>query len=183
MNTIQLKIQFGQRKGKLLQYPALPGLRPTLARSRDVLFNWVQKLSEFTCLDAFAGTGILGIQALCLGAKHVDFIETQAPLIQCIEEHLKTMNFQSQSSLYAIPAKHTVKKLTKRYDMIFFDPPFDNVTLAQDLWDDLVNKDLIYKDCLIYLEIPKNTVLEFCHTTQLKHKQIGDVWIYLLQYS
>ncbi len=183
MNTIELQIQFGQRKGKLLQYPAVPGLRPTLARSRDVLFNWIQKLSEFRCLDAFAGTGILGIQALCLGAKHVDFIEMQAPLITCLEQHLKAMNLQSRSSLYTASAKQAIKNLTKRYDMIFLDPPFDNITLAQDLWDDLVNKDLVSKDCLIYLEIPKNSIFHFCHTTLLKHKQIGDVWIYLLQYG
>jgi len=183
MNTIQLQIQFGQRKGKILQYPALPGLRPTLARSRDVLFNWVQKMTDFVCLDAFAGTGILGLQALCLGAKHVDFVETQQPLIQYLEKNLKEMSLLSQSTLYPSTAKEALKKFSKRYDMLFLDPPFDNISLAQDLWDELLHKDLIAKDCLIYLEIPKNAELPLSHTVQLKHKQIGDVWIYLLQYS
>ena len=179
---IQLQIQFGQRKGRVLQYPAVPGLRPTLARSRDVLFNWVQKLSDFTCLDAFAGTGILGLQALCLGAKHVDFIETQAILTQHIDQNLQKMDLKNQSTVYTGTASDAVKKLTHGFDMLFLDPPFEQISLASDLWNELVKKGLINKECLIYLEIPKNAVLSLPHTTQLKHKQIGDVWIYLLQY-
>ncbi len=183
MNTLSLQIQFGQRKGKILQYPALPGLRPTLARSRDVLFNWIQKMPEFVCLDAFAGTGILGVQALCLGAKHVDFIEPQPLLIGAMEKHLKQMGLSSQANLYPSSAKDALKKLSSRYNMIFLDPPFENVALAQILWDELVLRDLVSKECLIYLEIPKDSTCPLSHTTQLKHKQIGDVWIYLLQYT
>jgi len=180
---IALQIQFGQRKGKVLHYPEVPGLRPTLARSRDVLFNWIPKCTDWRCLDAFSGTGILGIQALCLGAKHVDFIEPQEIMTHHIDRYLKAMDLKAQSTIYTAKAADTVKKLSQSYNLVFFDPPFGAIHLASDLWIELLKAGLIQDKCLVYLEVPRNTVLSLPHTTQLKHKQIGDVWIYLLQYG
>jgi 16S rRNA (guanine966-N2)-methyltransferase len=179
---ICVNIQFGEHKGKIFQYPIMEGLRPTLARSRDVLFNWVQRLDGKHCLDLFAGTGILGMQALCLGATHVDFIEKNIKACSFIEKHLKTIKYENKSTVLAISVEEALKKLSQPYDMIFIDPPFEHFPLAQKAWDQLLDLKLIKPNAFIYLEIPKNIQMQLPKTTVLKHKQIGDVWIYLLQY-
>ncbi|MBM4222320.1 MAG: hypothetical protein FJ161_00735 [Gammaproteobacteria bacterium] len=183
-----IEIQFGLFKGKKLKYPDRIALRPSLARVRDVLFNWLGNLSHKKCLDLFAGTGILGIQSLCLGAEYVDFVEADRPLADALKIHLETMRFSTCAHVTYGLAAHFLKNIKnhpKIYDIIFLDPPFDNLTLLDDLW--AILPMLCNDSTIIYLEHPKNIPFkapcdfryEFIY---LKNKQIGEVSIYLIQY-
>ena len=72
----QLRVIGGQWRGRRLTFPDLPGLRPTPDRVRETLFNWLAPvLPGARCLDLFAGSGALGIEALSRGAAEVVFVE------------------------------------------------------------------------------------------------------------
>ena len=82
----QVRIVGGRLKRRLLDVLDRPGLRPTPDRVRETLFNWLgQDLSGWTCTDAFAGTGALGLEAVSRGAALVTLIERDPELYR----HLK----------------------------------------------------------------------------------------------
>src|SRR5258707_1871001 len=78
----QVRIIGGQWKRTKLDVADRPGLRPTPDRVRETLFNWLgQDLAAWRCVDAFAGTGALGLEAASRGAADVLLVATQASLL------------------------------------------------------------------------------------------------------
>src|SRR5512133_3644612 len=78
----EIRIIGGQYRRIKLQVADKPGLRPTPDRVRETLFNWLgQDLSGWRCLDAFAGTGVLGFEAASRGAAQVLLVEQDAALV------------------------------------------------------------------------------------------------------
>ncbi len=103
-----------------------PGLRPTPDRVRETLFNWLgQDMTGLRCVDAFAGTGALGLEAASRGAADVLLIEPEAKLmaqLQTIKTKLKadTVRLQRGDGIAIL------KALPKgSVDVVFIDPPFD----------------------------------------------------------
>src|SRR5215831_14365771 len=85
----RVRIVAGALRGSRLDVPALPGLRPTPDRVRETLFNWLMPVIDGArCLDLFAGTGALGIEALSRGAAWTDFVETDPRLAQALRDNL-----------------------------------------------------------------------------------------------
>jgi len=85
----RLRIVAGKWRSRLLQIIDEPELRPTPERIRETLFNWLSPATAGArCLDLFAGTGVLGIEALSRGAAHVVFIEKSATLAGAIRKNL-----------------------------------------------------------------------------------------------
>ena len=102
-----------------------PGLRPTPDRVRETLFNWLgQDLTGRVCLDAFAGTGALGLEAASRGAHQVVLIEQDAQLVQQLNAHVvqlkaaqvKVQRTDALTALASWPAQTA--------DLVFLDPPF-----------------------------------------------------------
>ena len=92
-HTNQLRIIGGQWRGRRLEFPDLPGLRPTPDRVRETLFNWLAPvLPGARCLDLFAGSGALGIEALSCGAAEVVFVERQPRAVHALRENLARLN-------------------------------------------------------------------------------------------
>ena len=72
----RVRIIGGDCRGRLLQFPDAPGLRPTTDRVRETLFNWLQfEIQGARCLDLFAGSGVLGFEAASRSAGHVVLVE------------------------------------------------------------------------------------------------------------
>jgi 16S rRNA (guanine966-N2)-methyltransferase len=181
--SLQVQIQFGLYKGKILRYHNPPAcLRPTLARARDVLFNWLPQWQGLSCWDLFAGTGILGIQSLCLGAKHVSFVETQLSLRTQLQTHLRAMNLDSQARCFdkALPA--ALESLPESVDRVFMDPPFGHLELYYEIAASEIFAAKLAKDAIIYVELPQTAMLSPFQKI-IKQKQLGDVSIYLVHDS
>src|SRR5690349_6524231 len=84
-----LRIIGGQWRGRKLHFPALPGLRPSPDRVRETLFNWLAPtLAGSRCLDLFAGSGALGLEALSRGAQQCWFVDSANAACRRIQEHL-----------------------------------------------------------------------------------------------
>jgi len=104
-----------------------PGLRPTPDRVRETLFNWLgQDLSSWRCLDAFAGTGVLGFEAASRGAVQVQLVELDAALVA----QLKRVQTQLEADAVQVIRGDAVAALrhapAASLDLIFLDPPFDS---------------------------------------------------------
>jgi 16S rRNA (guanine966-N2)-methyltransferase len=150
----KVRIVGGILRGSKLAVPNLPGLRPSSDRVRETLFNWLSPVIEGSrCLDLFAGTGSLGIEALSRGASSVTFVENQALLAEQLIANLQRLKIE-QAKVNRSDALMTLKGPSRPYDIVFIDPPFDH-----DMWDEVIY--LLQEGCwlaqnaYIYLETPK----------------------------
>jgi 16S rRNA (guanine(966)-N(2))-methyltransferase RsmD len=121
-----VRIIGGVWKRTRLKVADKPGLRPTPDRVRETLFNWLgTDLSGWCCLDAFAGTGVLGFEAASRGAAQVLLVEHDAQLITQLGE-LKARLGASAISLQRGDGLLTLQKASPAsLDLVFLDPPFD----------------------------------------------------------
>ncbi len=124
----RVRIIGGTLRGSRLAVPEVPGLRPTPDRVRETLFNWLAPvIVGARCLDLYAGTGALGIEALSRGAAAVDFVEADARLAAHLRANLARL--KQQAEVYPDDALAFLARSDGRYDLVFLDPPF-----AADAW-------------------------------------------------
>jgi 16S rRNA (guanine(966)-N(2))-methyltransferase RsmD len=149
----QVRIIGGQWKRTRLDVPDRPGLRPTPDRVRETLFNWLgQDLAGWRCVDAFAGTGALGLEAASRGAADVLLLEADAALVdalRAVAKRLDAANVRVQrgnalTALAGLPAGSV--------DLVFLDPPFD-----ADLFDKALAaaRPALADAGFVYLEAPR----------------------------
>lgn len=122
----ELRIIGGRLRGRKLRFPDAPGLRPTPDRVRETLFNWLQaRIPGSRCLDLFAGSGALGLEALSRGAAAVVFVESQRTAVQALRETIERFELQAATTLLPIAAERFLKDPPPApFDVVFLDPPF-----------------------------------------------------------
>ena len=149
----KVRIIGGSLRGSKLAVPDLPGLRPTPDRVRETLFNWLMPVIDGArCLDLFAGTGALGIEALSRGAAWVDFVETDGGLAQALRGNLARLR-QSQAGVRGGEALTLLRSPPQRaYDIVFVDPPF-SAALWQDAAQALEAHGWLRDPAWVYLEM------------------------------
>lgn len=121
----EVRILGGTWKRTPLPVPDAPGLRPTPSRVRETLFNWLgQDLSGWRCVDAFAGTGALGLEAASRGATEVLLLEHSAALAA----HLRRTVARLQAQQVRVECGDALVALRRMagqgWDVVFLDPPF-----------------------------------------------------------
>jgi len=148
-----VRIIGGSLRRSRLDVPDAPGLRPTPDRVRETLFNWLAPIIEGArCLDLFAGTGALGIEALSRGAGWVDFVERDPRLAQALRQNLERLR-QTDAAVRCADALQTLAEAPQdAYDIVFVDPPF-----TETLWQPAVTaleNGWLRGGALVYLEMP-----------------------------
>ncbi len=149
----RIRIIGGHLRGSRLDVPALPGLRPTPDRLRETLFNWLQpSIAGARCLDLFAGTGALGIEAISRGAGEVVFVERDGALVQALRGNLQRLKVAA--TVHQASAGDWLGGAAAVFDVVFIDPPF-----ADDHWLDALDRlrsaRLLSVNALIYMESPR----------------------------
>jgi 16S rRNA (guanine966-N2)-methyltransferase len=121
-----VRIIGGQWKRTRLPVADLPGLRPTPDRVRETLFNWLgQDLTGWRCLDAFAGSGALGLEAASRGAADVVLLERDRNAAQGLE-HLRARLVAGAVRVHNADALRWMANCAPAaFDLVFLDPPFD----------------------------------------------------------
>lgn len=120
----QLRIIGGEWRSRRLNFPAIEGLRPTLDRIRETLFNWLQyDVEGRRVLDVFAGSGALGFEALSRGAKQVQFLEKNIQAASQIQSNL-TLLLATNAQVWAGDSLQWLARNSAEYDLVFLDPPF-----------------------------------------------------------
>jgi 16S rRNA (guanine966-N2)-methyltransferase len=149
----QLRIIGGEWRGRKLGFPDVEGLRPTTDRVRETLFNWLQPLIQGArCLDLFAGSGALGLEALSRGAASVSFVDSDRQAVQSLRDNLSLLKEQRGSVLQsdALTLLHNGAP-EKPFDLVFLDPPFRKA-LLQPCLALLCQEGWLSADARIYLE-------------------------------
>ena len=150
----------GSLKGSKLPYKQNKSIRPTESKTKETLFNWLlNDLQGKVCLDMFAGTGSLGIEALSRGAEKVVFVEKQKILSDKLKGNLKRLDVYVYSHvLHANAFSVDFDNLPYKFDILFLDPPFSENLIQRSL--DLIEKaNILSPKGLIYLECEKELQL------------------------
>tara|TARA_Y100001968_G_scaffold113498_1_gene102899 strand:- start:70 stop:672 length:603 start_codon:yes stop_codon:yes gene_type:complete len=155
----------GSLRGSKLPFKENRSIRPTEGKTKETLFNWLlNDLEGKTCLDMFAGTGSLGIEALSRGAKEVVFVEKQKKLADSLKINLKRLQVYSSSQvLNANAFSIDFDNLPYKFDILFIDPPFRKNLIQRSL-DFVKSSNLLTPKALIYLEC--ETELELVELTR-----------------
>lgn len=153
----QFRVIGGQWRGRRFSFSALAGVRPTGDRIRETLFNWLQPCIEGArCLDLFAGSGSLGIEALSRGAREVVFVDLKARLLSDIEMHLEVLGCVQQASFHCMDAAAYLKGKDESFDVVFLDPPFGSGVLPE-LCQMLDSGRWLVPSARVYIECERNT--------------------------
>ncbi|OZG75130.1 16S rRNA (guanine(966)-N(2))-methyltransferase RsmD [Hahella sp. CCB-MM4] len=121
-----LRIIGGRHRGRKLQFPVLEGVRPTPDRVRETLFNWLTAhLPGARCLDLFAGSGAIGLEAISRDATEVWFVDSAPAVVDTLKSHLKTLR-EDNAQIFLDDAIAWLKKHRPDvpFDIVFLDPPF-----------------------------------------------------------
>jgi 16S rRNA (guanine966-N2)-methyltransferase len=178
------RIIAGRFRSRQLLIPKHAAVRPTPNRVRETLFNWLMNtIHDSHCLDGFAGSGALGIEALSRGAKQVYFIEKERSILQALETNLSLLKAEGATLINGtMPA--SLGKVTATLDIIFLDPPFRQNLILPSLLA-LQQSTLLKKGTLVYIEMERNVDLQAQLDplwTILKHQKAGSVAYYLIGY-
>lgn len=120
-----LRIIGGQWRGRRLPIADIKGLRPTPDHLRETLFNWLMfDLAGARCLDAFAGSGALGTEALSREAKEVVFIEKAPQAAQTLQANMNTLSCTHGKVMNADTLTWLKTTPATPFDIVFLDPPF-----------------------------------------------------------
>jgi 16S rRNA (guanine966-N2)-methyltransferase len=149
----RVRIIGGEHKGRRLNFPDAPGLRPTADRVRETLFNWLQPvLAGARCMDLFAGSGALGLEAASRGAGFVMFVEKSPKAAARLNEHLNAMQLSDRAQVRNADAGRVIRVSPDQgYDVVFLDPPF-TAGLLERTAQALEQNDWLVPAAWIYLE-------------------------------
>ena len=176
-----VRIIGGGWRGRRVSFPDIPGLRPTPDRVRETLFNWLQeRIAGARCLDLFAGSGALGLEALSRGAKEVVFVEQAVAAARALQEQLIRFGGQARAQVAEMGAARYLRSVPQAFDIVFLDPPFGRDALAE--YVPLLDEGQWLKPgALVYLENEKKTGVPPlpAHWQLLKSKSAGEVGYHL----
>lgn len=127
------------------------GLRPTPDRVRETLFNWLAPtLAGARCLDLFAGSGLLGLEALSRGAGEVVFVDIDGKRLEQIAGHLARLGGLTRAQCVTAPADTFLARPPEPFDLVFLDPPFDRGELDRAVG--ALGGGWLRRDARVYLE-------------------------------
>lgn len=178
----EVRVIGGLWKRSKLPVADKPGLRPTPDRVRETLFNWLgQDLGGWRCLDAFAGSGALGIEAASRGAAEVVLLERDRALAQSLVQTCARLKATTVRVEAADALAWMARCEPRRFELVFIDPPFD----AQ-LFDPALRAaaPLVVDDGWLYLEADRAFGADELAALGLRlHRQAraGAVHFHLLQ--
>ncbi len=180
-NSTQVRIIGGQQRGRLVQFCAIDGLRPTPDRLRETLFNWLMgHLLHARVLDVCAGSGVLAFESLSRGADSAVLIEANPTQARQLSKQAGQLGLSANTIIHTAYAQSVLPTLQGTFDVIFIDPPY-----AQALWhmllDGLFNAQLLHSDSLIYVEADKpldNLSDDFALKIH-KSTKVGQIYAYL----
>ena len=153
--TGSVRIIGGRWRGTRLPVADSPGLRPSADRVRETLFNWLQPaLPGARVLDLFAGTGVLGLEAVSRGAASAQLVEAEPALAQALDAAVGRLGAAGEVAVHRGDALSWLRAQREReFDIAFVDPPF-----AAGLWEPVLAAlpALMAADAWLYVESPSD---------------------------
>jgi len=187
-----MRIVAGRHRGRSLQTPDDLAVRPTADRTREALFNILtsgklsedgsHRLPEARVLDAFAGTGALGLEALSRGAAEAVFMENYAPAIEICRANIAKLGEGERARLIACDVLHP-RAAPAPADIVFLDPPY-NQGFAEKAVLALLKAGWIANGTLVCVELMKAEPFEVPQGfTELDARTYGKAKLVFLKYE
>jgi 16S rRNA (guanine966-N2)-methyltransferase len=152
----RLRIVAGKWRSRLLPVVDEAGLRPTAERIRETLFNWLAPVIEgAACLDLYAGTGALGLEALSRGAKSAVFVENSGNALAGLRSSIADLDAENATVQEADAVAWLTKAKANPFDVVFLDPPFA-ADIAAELCRLLAERSWLSAGAHVYLEQDRN---------------------------
>ncbi|MDX9989712.1 16S rRNA (guanine(966)-N(2))-methyltransferase RsmD [Thiothrix unzii] len=170
MKNNLLRIIGGEWRSRKLKFADVPGLRPTPDRVRETLFNWLQwHVPGARCLDLFAGSGALGLEALSRGARDVVMVEKHPAAAQALRDNLTLLGARNARLVHDDALRYLGRE-TEAFDLIFLDPPFRQ-KLLEPVLEKLFAQALLKQDGMIYLEQESEADTDFARFGLQVHRE------------
>jgi len=179
----ELRIIGGNWRGRRLRFPPSPEIRPTPDRVRETLFNWLAaRVAGARCLDLFAGSGALGLEALSRGAAHVTFVERDGAAARELGARLAEWGAPGAGVEHTDALRFLARPAQQPFDIVFLDPPFAGGILSQAA-DSLERGAWLAPGASIYVECAARDGLPALPPawSLVKAKQAGEVGYHLLE--
>lgn len=179
-----MRVTAGKYKNKQVKTVKSNDVRPTLSKIRESIFNIIQnKVENSSMLDLFAGSGIMGIEAVSRGVNSVTYIEKNPRTARILKENLREFDFEYK--VFIADALKAVDKLAgKKFDIIFVDPPYA-AGLLPEVLDKISKNDILSDDGVLIIECGSDyKVDEIIEKTSFiisKQKKYGDTAISIIK--
>lgn len=178
-----MRIIGGQWRGRKLAVANVPGLRPSGDRLRETLFSWLQMaVPGGRCLDLFAGSGALGLEAASRGAAAVTLVESDVLAANTLRQHLATLAVDDRVQLMQTTAQAFLASNEQAFDIVFVDPPFSESWHGEVLAT--LGSGHLNDEALVYVEAPKSLDIPALAATKFsiyRQQVFGEVSAFLLQ--
>ncbi len=162
----ELRIIGGDWRSRKLRFPEAGGVRPTPARTRETLFNWLNyHLAGRRCLDLFAGSGALGLEALSRGAGRTVFVDHTPALAQALRSNLRLLKSESGDVICQSVDAFLAQPPAEPFDILFMDPPFRQGWL-ETLFPLIADQGWVRPGGWVYVE----------HESEMPTPQVPDSW-------
>ncbi|HEC13738.1 MAG TPA: 16S rRNA (guanine(966)-N(2))-methyltransferase RsmD [Acidiferrobacteraceae bacterium] len=178
----QVRIIAGKWRGLKIDFPTANGLRPTPDRVRETLFNWLQPwLPGTRCLDLFAGSGALGLEALSRGAQSMVLVEQDASVVRSLINTVEHLNAESVDVVRNDGLRY-LGQAHGPFDIVFLDPPFGQALLGQ-CCQLIIQNNIVKPGGFVYAEANKGESIPLSSPqwAPLRSKQAGQVGYHLIQ--
>ncbi len=156
-----MKITGGEACGRAIDIPNHPGVRPTGSKMREALFNILGKLVENSYfLDLFAGSGLMGFEALSRGAAFLTSVEKNIPCVETIRANAQMLGYEKKTKIIHTDFRKAIASLNAdQFNIIFADPPYmsEHCKLVPQL---IAQQKLLKTNGLLIIEHSKDVSIE-----------------------
>ncbi len=179
MTRNDVRIIGGKWKGRKLAFPDRPHLRPTLGRVRETLFNWLRAdVVGSRCLDLFAGSGALGLEAASRGAAAVTLVDGDRRVVRSLRDNVARLGADNVTVI-CNRADRMLRRQAGPWDLVFVDPPFA-ANLAAATLDMLAEIGALAPEGLIYVEVSRREPLPTGPWRAVREAEAGETRFGLL---
>ncbi len=176
-----MRVISGSARGLKLITIEGPGTRPTLDRVKEAIFSMLYPyLSDATCLDLFAGSGGLGIEAISRGSSKAVFVDNNPKCIEIIRKNTDKARLSDKSQIVNSDFRKYLLSSSEKFDIIFLDPPYQMDRL-DEIFSLIKERSILNEDGIILLEADEGTCFSHQHFETIKHKTYGRVNIFILK--
>ncbi|MES0371648.1 MAG: 16S rRNA (guanine(966)-N(2))-methyltransferase RsmD [Mariprofundaceae bacterium] len=174
-----MRITAGTHRGRVLNAPDLPGLRPTPSRVREALYNILGDINGWNILDLFSGSGIMSIESLSRGAASATSIEQHPKACQLMKESRSLLELEPWNIVKGTLPTALNRLENNNFDLIFADPPYDQ-RIAEQIPEWLDENGLICRQ-LVIEEFSKVTPVWPESWTLTQSRRYGDTTLHFLK--
>jgi 16S rRNA (guanine966-N2)-methyltransferase len=157
-----MRIIAGKYKGRTISTIEGNETRPVMDRIKESIFNILThrySLIDMEILDLFAGSGSFGLEALSRGAKSVTFVEKSAQVVKHLQSNIDKLKCNEQCAVNNISVESFLEKNKKKFDIVFFDPPFKILNPFEIICQIYKNNILSEDSILIFRTEKKNKLM------------------------